>query len=55
MSKRIYNKWKKEDMEEALTKLSEGVIVFNEAHRQNKIPKPTLRRYFKGLNKNCLS
>lgn len=52
MSKRVYNNWKKEDMEEALTKLSEGVIGFNEAHRQYQIPKPTLRRHFKGLNKN---
>lgn len=51
-SKRIYNKWKQEDMDEALTKLLEGVIGFNEAHRQYNIPKPTLRRHFKGLNKN---
>lgn len=34
MSKRIYNMWKKGDVEEALTKLSEGVIGFNLAHRQ---------------------
>ena len=38
-------------MEEALTKLFEGVIGFNKAHRPFKIPKPTLRRHFKGLNK----
>ena len=38
-------------MEEALTKLFEGVIGFNEVHRQFKIPKPTLRRHFKDLNK----
>lgn len=30
MSKRIYNSWKKEDMDEALSKLSQGVIGFNE-------------------------
>jgi hypothetical protein len=39
-------------MEEALSKLSQGVIGFNEAHRKYGIPKPTLRRHFKGLNKN---
>ena len=39
-------------MEEALRKLSEGVIGFNEAYRQYNIAKPTLRRHFKGLNKN---
>lgn len=52
MPKRLYNRWKNEDMEEALTKLSQGVIGFNEAHRKYGIPKPTLRRHFKGLNKN---
>jgi hypothetical protein len=38
MSKRIYNSWKQEDMDEALSKLHNGVIGFNEAHRQYKIP-----------------
>lgn len=52
MTKRIYNRWKNEDMEEALKKLSKGDIGFNEAHRKYGIPKPTLRRHFKGLNKN---
>ena len=51
MSKRFYNKCKQEDMKEALTKLFKGVIGFNKAHRPFKIPKPTLRRHFKGLNK----
>jgi hypothetical protein len=52
MSKRIYNSWKQEDMDEALSKLRNGVIGFNEAHRKYKIPKPTLRRHHRGLNKN---
>ena len=38
-------------MEEALTKLFKEVTGFNKAHRPFKIPKPTLRRHFKGLNK----
>jgi hypothetical protein len=46
MSKRIYNSWKQEDMDEALSKLHNGVIGFDEAHRQYKIPKPILRRIF---------
>lgn len=49
---RLCNRWKNEDKEEALAKLSQGVIGFNEAHRKYGIPKPTLRRQFKGLNKN---
>jgi hypothetical protein len=52
MSQRIYNIWKQDDMDEALSKLRNGVIGFNEAHRQNKIPKPTLRRHLRGLNQN---
>ncbi|XP_076395897.1 uncharacterized protein LOC105663718 [Megachile rotundata] len=52
MLKRVYNRWKNEDMEQALTKLSQGVIGFNEAHRKYGIPKPTLRRHFLGLNRN---
>jgi hypothetical protein len=52
MSKRIYNSWKQEDMDEALSKLRNGVNGFNKALRQYKIPKPTLRRHLRGLNKN---
>lgn len=33
-------------------KLFNAEIVFNEAHRKYNISKPTLRRHFKGLNKN---
>ena len=54
MSKRIYNSWKlwKEDMDEALSQLcSSGDIGFNEAHRQYKIPKPTLRHHLRRFNK----
>ena len=51
MSKRIYNSWKQEDMDEALSKLRSDDIGFNEAHRQYKIPKPTLRRHLRGFNK----
>ena len=52
LSKRSYNKWKEEGMEEALPKLSKGVMGFDEPHRQFNIPKSTLRRHFKGLIKN---
>ena len=38
-------------MEGALGKLHSDDIGFNEAHRQYKIPKPTLRRHLRGLNK----
>nr|AAW24490.1 SJCHGC02966 protein [Schistosoma japonicum] len=54
-AKRIYNKWKQEDMNEALTKLSEGVIGSNETHRKYKILKPTLLCHFKGLSKQVKS
>lgn len=42
MSKRIYNKWKNEDMDEALSKLTQDVIDFNEA-RTEYIKTPNLR------------
>lgn len=51
MSKRKYNTWKQEDMDEALQKHRNGEIGFNEACRRFNIPKPTLRRHLKGLNK----
>ncbi|XP_011860377.1 PREDICTED: tigger transposable element-derived protein 6-like, partial [Vollenhovia emeryi] len=51
MAKRKYNTWKQEDMNEALQKHRNGEIGFNEACRRFNIPKPTLRRYLKGLNK----
>ena len=51
MSKLIYNSWKQEDMDGALSKLHSDDIGFNEAHRQYKIPKPTLRRHLRGFNK----
>ncbi|XP_076388843.1 uncharacterized protein LOC100877113 [Megachile rotundata] len=50
MSKRIYNSWKPEDMEEALIKLRNNEMGFNEAHRTYNIPKPTLRRHLRELN-----
>lgn len=50
MAKRQYT-WKQEDMNEALEKHRNGEIGFNEACRRFNIPKPTLRRHLKGLNK----
>lgn len=37
MTKRIYNSWKKEDMDEALLKHRNGKIRFNEACRTNTL------------------
>lgn len=51
MAKRKYNTWKQEDMDEALQTHRNGEIGFNEACRRFNIPKPTLRRHLKGLNK----
>ncbi|KFM58222.1 hypothetical protein X975_05911, partial [Stegodyphus mimosarum] len=52
MSKQVYNHWKKVDLEEAINKLSQGLIGFNEAHRKYEITKPTLRHHFRGLNRH---
>lgn len=51
MAIRKYNTWKQEDMDQALEKHRYGEIGFNEACRRFNIPKPTLRRHLKGLNK----
>lgn len=51
MPKRIYNAWKQEDMEDTLTKVSNGNFGFNEAHHS----KTTSRRHFLGLNSNVKS
>lgn len=35
-------------MDEAMNKLRNGAVGLKEAHRVNKIPKPTLRHYLVG-------
>lgn len=52
MSKRTYNSWSKDDMEEAIKKFKDGDLKFNEVCRMYNLPKPTFRRHLKGLNKH---